>query len=48
MAQKGLEWSAVCRRLVKAQGGTVTVKSEVGEGSAFRVQIPAREKPEVK
>jgi two-component system NtrC family sensor kinase len=38
---------AVCRRLVEAQGGTVTVKSKVGKGSAFTVQIPAAEKSEV-
>jgi signal transduction histidine kinase len=38
---------AVCRRLVEAQGGTVTVKSKLGKGSAFTVQIPATEKSEV-
>jgi PAS domain S-box-containing protein len=38
---------AVCRRLVEAQGGTITVKSKVGKGSVFTLQIAAREKPGV-
>jgi len=33
---------AVCRRLVEAQGGTITVESQVGMGSTFTVQIPLK------
>ena len=31
---------AVCRRLVKAQNGTITVRSQVGKGSTFALKIP--------
>jgi signal transduction histidine kinase len=31
---------AVCKRLVETQGGTITVKSKVGEGSSFTITIP--------
>jgi CheY-like chemotaxis protein/anti-sigma regulatory factor (Ser/Thr protein kinase) len=30
----------ICRRLVDMQGGTITVESEVGMGSAFTINIP--------
>jgi signal transduction histidine kinase len=40
---QGLEL-ALCRRLLEAQGGAITVKSKFGRGSAFIVQMPARQK----
>ncbi|WXG39409.1 MAG: MEDS domain-containing protein [Candidatus Freyarchaeum deiterrae] len=35
---------SVCRRLVEAHGGSITVESEVGKGSTFTVKIPLRKK----
>ncbi|MGA2239947.1 MAG: ATP-binding protein, partial [Candidatus Bathyarchaeia archaeon] len=31
---------AVCKRLMEAQGGTIDVTSQVGEGSTFTLKIP--------
>ena len=37
---------AISRRLIEAMGGTLTVASEVGQGSAFTMSIPFEEVPE--
>jgi two-component system sensor histidine kinase HydH len=37
---------AVCKRLVEAQGGEITVKSEVGKGSTFTINLRTDRTPE--
>lgn len=33
---------AVCKRLVEAHGGSITVESQVGRGSTFTIRIPIK------
>ena len=33
---------AVCKRVIEAQGGTVTFESKMGKGTKFTVELPAK------
>jgi PAS domain S-box-containing protein len=35
----------LCRRIVAAHGGTITVESRLGEGSTFRIELPLEPPP---
>jgi signal transduction histidine kinase len=35
---------AVVKRLVEAQGGTITFESKIGEGTQFKITLPVQPK----
>jgi len=36
---------SLCRRTLEEHGGTITVKSEVGEGATFHLELPVAQRP---
>jgi signal transduction histidine kinase len=34
---------AICRRMVEAHGGSISVKSKVGKGTTFTIMIPLKQ-----
>jgi K+-sensing histidine kinase KdpD len=31
---------AICKRIIEAHGGSITVKTAIGEGTTFKVTLP--------
>jgi signal transduction histidine kinase len=38
---------AICKRIVEAHGGTITVKTATGEGTTFKIALPIEPKTEI-
>jgi light-regulated signal transduction histidine kinase (bacteriophytochrome) len=36
----------ICKRIIEAHGGNISVESRIGEGTTFTVMIPTRPKKE--
>lgn len=39
---------AICKRIIEAHGGTITVKTAVNKGTTFAITLPIKPKLEVK
>jgi len=37
---------AICKKLIEAHGGSIFVRSKVGEGSRFEIRLPFRKRQE--
>jgi signal transduction histidine kinase len=38
---------AICKRIIEAHGGTITVKTAKGKGTTFTVTLPIKREPEI-
>jgi len=38
---------AICKRIIEAHGGTITVKTANGEGTTFKITLPIENKIEI-